>query len=206
MKMSSPPQRKRPYRMTARAQAAAATRERLLAAAWRQFAERPYENVRLSEIAAEAAVTVQTLHTSFGSKDQLLTSAYLWWGRQVIEGRDAAPVDRIDEAIRNLFDNYEAHGAAILRMLSQEDRFPAIRQMTDAGRLYHRQWAERTFRSLLRGLRGPARDRRLTTIVIATDLLAWKLLRRDMKLDRHEAERIVAEMVQPPPPVPALGQ
>ena len=32
-------------------------------------------------------------------------------------------------------------------------------------------------------------------LVVATDLLVWKLLRREMKLDRKEAERIVADMV-----------
>jgi AcrR family transcriptional regulator len=186
--------------MTARAEAAAATRERLLIAAWRHFASHPYENVRLSEIAAEAAVTAQTLHAHFGSKDRLLTAAYLRWGQQVIAGREAAPMGRVPEAINNLFDNYEAHGTAVLRMLSQEERVPAIRQMTDAGRAYHREWAARTFAQLLRGLRGHTRERRLTAIVVATDLLVWKLLRRDMQLDRHDAERIVVEMVQSTPP------
>jgi len=188
--------------MTARADAAAATRERLLTAAWRHFATHPYENVRLSEIAAEAAVTVQTLHTHFGSKDQLLTAAYLWWGQQVIAGRDAAPVGRVPEAINNLFDHYEAHGTAVLRMLSQEERIPAVRQMTDAGRIYHREWAARTFGPLLHGLRGHSRERRLAAILIATDLLVWKLLRRDMQLDRRSAERIVTEMVQSSSPAP----
>jgi AcrR family transcriptional regulator len=186
--------------MTARAEAAAATRERLLDAAWRHFATHPYEDVRLREIAADAAVTAQTLHTSFGSKDQLLIAAYLRWGQQVIAGRDTAPVGRVPEAIDNLFDTYEAHGTAVLRMLSQEERFPAIRQMTDVGRAYHREWVARTFAPLLRGLRGRARERRLTAIVIATDLLVWKLLRQDMGLPRQAAERIVVEMVRSSPP------
>ncbi len=182
--------------MSARAEAAAATRERILSAAWQHFASRPYDDVRLREIAATASVTVQTLHTSFGSKEQLLTAAHVWWGQRVIAGRDEAPVGRVPEAITNLFDHYEAHGAAVLRMLSQEERIPAIQQMTDAGRTYHRAWAAKTFAPLLRGVRGGARERRLTTIVVATDLLVWKLLRHDMRLKRPEAERIIAEMVQ----------
>jgi hypothetical protein len=122
--------------MAARAEAAAETRVRLLSAAWRHFASRPYE----------------------------------------------------------------AHGDAVLRMLSQEELIPAVRQMTDAGRAYHRAWAEKTFEPLVRGLRGAARERRLSAIVVATDLLVWKLLRRDMGRGRDEAERIVAEMVQSSPP------
>jgi AcrR family transcriptional regulator len=198
--MSSTSQQKRTYRMAARAEAAADTRTRLLSAAWQHFASRPYDDVRLREIAADAAVTAQTLHTAFGSKEQLFTAAYLWWGGPVIAGRDAAPVGRVPEAIVNLFDHYEAHGNAVLRMLSQEERIPAVRQMTDAGRAYHRAWTAKTFAPLLRGLRGAARERRLNTIVAATDLLVWKLLRRDMGLERGEAERIVAEMVQSSPP------
>ncbi len=111
-------------------------------------------------------------------------------------GRDEAPVGRVPEAITNLFDHYEAHGTAVLRMLSQEERIPAIQQMTDAGRAYHRAWAAKTFAPLLRGLRGGARERRLIAIVVATDLLVWKLLRHDMRLERAEAERITAEIVQ----------
>lgn len=193
--MSSSQSQKRPYRMSARAQAAAATRERLLAAAWRHFASYPYEDVRLHEIASEAAVSTQTLHTQFGSKDELLTAAYVWFGRQEITQRDTAPSGDIHLAIEILFDRYEAHGAAILRMLSQEERVPGISQMTDIGRTYHREWAEKTFAPFLRGRRGASRQRRLTAIVIATDLLVWKLLRQDMRLDRDNAEKVVAEMV-----------
>ncbi len=181
--------------MSARAEAAAATRERLLSAAWQHFATQPYEDVRLREIARDAEVSAQTLHASFGSKERLFLAAYLWWGQQVITGRDAAPAGRVPEAIGNLFDHYEAHGAAVLRMLSQEERIPAVQQMTDAGRAYHREWAARTFAPLLRGLRGGARERRLTAIVVATDLLVWKLLRHDMRLERRDAERIMAETV-----------
>jgi AcrR family transcriptional regulator len=194
MSTTTPP--KRPYRMTVRAEAAAATRQRLLAAAWQNFASRPYEDVRLREIAEDASVTVQTLHTSFGSKDQLLTAAYLRWGEQEITRRDTAPVGDVAKAIRMLFDHYEADGGAILRMLSQEERVPAIRQMTDAGRFYHRDWVARTFRPLLAGLRGASRARRLAAIVVASDLLVWKLLRHDMQLERAEAERTVVEMIE----------
>ncbi len=182
--------------MTARAQAAAATGERLLAAAWRHFATRPYEEVRLREIAAEAQVTAQTLHARFGSKEELFIAAYAWFGWQETIRRAEAPVGRVREAIGVLFDSYEAHGQAVLRMLSQEERIPTVHQMTEAGRAYHRQWVQTTFAPLLRGLTGDARERRLAAIVVATDLLVWKLLRLDMQLPRERAERVVAEMVQ----------
>jgi hypothetical protein len=83
-------------------------------------------------------------------------------------------------------------------MLAQEDRIPAIREMTDLGREYHRDWTRRVFAPLLEELpRGPRRERRLNALVVATDVLVWKLLRRDMRLGRAEAERTVASVIVP---------
>ena len=202
MKMSSSSQ-KRPYQMTARAQAAAATGERVLAAAWRHFATRSYEEVLLREVAAEAQVTAQTLHARFGSKVELFTAAYEWFGRNEAADRPAAPTEDVQAAVAQLFERYEQHGQAVLRMLSQEEQIPAIREMTEAGRAYHRAWAQNTFAPLLRGLRGQALERRLTAIVTATDLLVWKILRRDMKLEREQAEHVMVEMIQGSPRVEA---
>ena len=196
MNKSRPSRKERAYRMTARADAAAATGERLLAAAWKHFGNRPYEEVRLREIAADARVTEQTLLARFHSKDELLTEAYRWWAMSEKSRRDAASVGRFPEAVANVFDHYEAHGTAILRMLSQEDRIPAVRYLTDRGRDYHRDWASRVFQPLLAGLRRASRERRLTAVVIATDVLVWKLLRLDMQLSRPQAEETVVEMIE----------
>ena len=133
--------------MSARAEAAAATGERLLAAAWKHFGTQPYEEVRLREISADAGVTEQTLLARFHSKDELLAAAYRWWGASEMERRDAASVDDVPDAVANVFDHYEAHGAAILRMLSQEDRIPAIHDLMERGRAYHRNWAEQSLRA-----------------------------------------------------------
>jgi AcrR family transcriptional regulator len=182
--------------MTARADAAAATGERLLAVAWEHFGSRPYEEVRLQDIAGDAGVSVQTLYLRIGNKDALLSEAYKWWGRQESAARDAAQVGDVPGAVGILFAHYEAHGPAILRMLSQEDRLPAVRYLMDVGRDYHRRWAEGTFKPLLHGLRGRSRERRLIGIIAATDVLVWKLLRVDMGVERTEAERIVGDMIR----------
>jgi AcrR family transcriptional regulator len=194
--MSGAPPQKRKYRMSARADAASETGERLLAAAWSHFATRPYEEVRLREIAADAGVSAQTLHLRCGSKEQLFTAAYMWFGRQEMLRRDEAPVGNLRKAVRVLFDRYEIHGSTVLRLLAQEERIPAIRQMNDAGRAYHRAWVVRTFEPLLHGLRAGPRERRVAALVLATDLFAWKLLRHDMRLERRDAEPVVVEMLQ----------
>lgn len=183
--------------MSARAEASARSDERLLAAAWRHFAEKPYEDVRLREIADEAGLSVQTLHTRFQTKEHLFSAAFLWWGAQEVTQRDTAPVGDLLRAVRVLFDRYEQSGEVVLRLLSQEERIPAVRSMTDAGRAYHAEWAKRTFAPLLHGCRGARRRHRLAAITAATDLLVWKLLRRDMRLERKQAEAAMIEMIQP---------
>lgn len=181
--------------MVARAEAAAATRDRLLATAWRHFSDRHFEAVRLTDVAAKAGVSVQTLHAHFGTKDALFVAAWGW--RMTPEGarRDNAPVGDIRAAVRVLYDSYDQDGDAVLRLLAQEERIPAVREMADAGRRWHRGWVERTFGPLLDGVTGVEREHRLVALVVATDLLVWKLLRREMALGRETAEQIVTEMV-----------
>jgi AcrR family transcriptional regulator len=181
--------------MVARAEAAAATRERILGAAWRRFSEDVYEHVRLADIASDAGVSAQTVYSAFGTKDQLFVAAWVWAIGPEGARRDRAPVGDVREAVRLLYDSYELQGDAALRLLAEEDRIAAIREMTDAGRAWHRAWVERTFAPLLAGSRGGAGERRLVALIVATDILVWKLLRREMRLDRATAERIVIEMV-----------
>jgi AcrR family transcriptional regulator len=181
--------------MSSRAADTARTRERLLDAAMRHFVSRPFEEVRLREIAEEAKVTAPTLHAHFHSKEELFVSAYMWWGQGQMADRDTAPIGDPPRAVKILFDHYEAHGDGILRVLSQEERIPTIKTMTDAGRVLHRRWVARTFEPSLEGLTGKVHERRLSALVIATDLLVWKLLRREMGKSRKEAEQIVVEMI-----------
>ena len=181
--------------MRARAEAAAATQERLLKSAWQHFSERPFERVRLADVAADAGVTVQTLHLRFGTKDELFVAAWAWAIGPEGTRRETAPVGDLKTAVRVLYDSYEAQGDAVFRMLAAEERIPAIHRMAEAGRAWHRAWVERTFAPMLAGLRGGSRERRLIALIVATDAQVWKLLRREMALDRTAAERIVIEMI-----------
>jgi AcrR family transcriptional regulator len=183
--------------MVARAQAVAASGERMLSSAWKRFCEEPYDEVRLADIAADAGVTVQTLHSRFGTKEELFVAAWRWFVRPQGTRRDRVAVGDFGAGIHALYDDYDQDGDAVLRLIAQEERIPAVREMIDSGRAYHREWVARVFAPLLDGLGPAARKRRHVELIVATDLLVWKLLRRDMKLGRMEAERIVTEMVIP---------
>lgn len=181
--------------MTARAELVAANGERMLAAAWRRFSTSPYDEVRLADVARDAGATIQTLHARFGRKDRLFVAAWQWKMRPEGARRDLAAVGDVSAAVRLLYDSYERDGDAVIRLLAEEDRFPAVREMADSGRAWHRGWVERTFAPFYAGLRGTERERRIAALVVATDLQVWKLLRRDMKLGRNASEQIVVDMI-----------
>jgi AcrR family transcriptional regulator len=196
MKSSEAPA-KRPYRMRARAEAAAATRERILDAAVAVFWRRPVDDIPLEEVARLAGVSTQTVIRHFGGKQGLLAAAAGRETERVRRQRGQAPVGDLRGAVRNLLDHYEELGTPVLRLLAQEDRSPALRALADHGRTYHAAWCERVFAPALAGLHGPERDRRLAQLVAITDVLTWKLLRHDRHLSRRQTELALIELLQP---------
>jgi AcrR family transcriptional regulator len=181
--------------MSVRAQRSEETAERIRSAALEQFLLRPYDDVTLSELAEMAQVTVPTLIAHFGRKEDQFVAACKDWGYRMIESREEAPVGDHVGAVRNLLDHYEAEGDAVLHLLAEEDRFPAVRAMTDEGRKYHRQWVERVFEPSLKQLRGAHKEQLTVQLIVATDLLVWKLMRLDMKLSRRQTEAAIVQTI-----------
>jgi AcrR family transcriptional regulator len=182
--------------MVARAEAAAATGERILDAAVDAFWESPGE-VSLEEVARRAGVSVQTVIRRFGGRDGLTAAAVEREGRRVIEQREQAPAGDAPGAVRVLVDHYEEMGDRVLRMLGEEARIPELRQIADGGRRAHRQSCERVFAAALQGLEGVERERRLAQLVAICDVYTWKLLRRDAGLSRRQTELAMVELLNP---------
>jgi hypothetical protein len=59
---------------------------------------------------------------------------------------------------------------------------------------YHQAWLERIFSDLLPKT-PTARRQAIYALHVATDVYAWKLLRRDLQLSRADTERIMRELV-----------
>jgi AcrR family transcriptional regulator len=161
------------------------------------FWQRPSEDVPLEEVAGRAGVSVQTVIRRFGGKDGLLAAAAEREAERVRQQRDQAPVGDLPGTVRNLVDHYEELGTAVLRLLAQEDRSPVLRALADQGRAYHAGWCERVFVPALEGLGGARRARRLAQLVAVTDVLTWKLLRRDRRLSRRQTELALIELLEP---------
>jgi AcrR family transcriptional regulator len=188
---------RRSYRMMARAQSAAATGERILDTAIELFWERPSENVSLDEVARRAGVTVQTVIRRFGGKDGLFAAAAEREADKVRRQRDEAPVGDAAGAVRVLIDHYEVMGDRVLRLLAEEERVPRLREITDRGRAYHRDWCARVFARALEGREGVERRRRLAQLVAVCDVYTWKHLRRDAGLSRRQTELALVELLEP---------
>ncbi len=198
----------RPYRMQVRAQASEETGQRILATAQQLFGELLYDQVSLQAVADRAGVTVQTVLRRFTSKEQLFAAVTQWTSQQIRLARDQAPVGEVTGAVRNLIDTYERWGDQVLHRLTQEQRTPAlrevteagrryhhIREVTEAGRRYHQAWVEHVFGPLLADGPAPERHQQLAQLVAVTDLYVWKVLRRDLRRSREETERAIRDLV-----------
>ena len=181
--------------MSARAETVERTRRQILDAAIGLFRERPFDLVSLAEVAQASQLSLATVVRQFSTKDQLFAAAVME-ARQVLEGEGMRiPPNDPAAAVHSIVANYERFGDNIVRLLAQEDRVPAIREVTDHGREFHRSWTERAFAGTLSRLDGRARRVRFAQLVAATDVLFWKVLRRDLELSRREVESAMTEVV-----------
>jgi AcrR family transcriptional regulator len=183
--------------MTARAEAAAATAERILDAAIEVFWERPTDRISLEDVAHRAGTTVQTVIRRFGGKDGLFAAAASREEQNVRSHRDQVVAGDTVEAVRVLVEHYEQLGDRVLKLLAEEDRVSGLRDTAERGRVYHREWCARVFEPSLARVPGAERRRRLAQFVAICDVFTWKLLRRDAGLSRRQTELAVLEMLLP---------
>jgi AcrR family transcriptional regulator len=176
----------RPYSMELRAAAAEATRERILAAAADSFLERWYDDVTLAEVAKRAGVSGQTVINHFGGKEQLAAAAHARLSERIQSRRYTPDPGDVPGLMEALADDYEITGDAVIRLLALEERVPSLQPLLARGREGHRRWLKEMF-----GAPGLVPE-----LVVATDVYAWKLLRRDQGLGRDETLAAMLRIVQ----------
>jgi AcrR family transcriptional regulator len=169
----------RRYESTVRADAAQATRDRIVRAAVDLAYERGDLEMTLEQIAARADTTVRTVMRQFGSRDAVIEAGTELASAEVAAERHDPGGDR-ERSIRLLVEHYEKRGAFVLRLLASE--LPSAQRVTATGRLMHRAWVEEVFATDLPA-DPAARDETVDLLVVATDVYAWKLLRLDRGLD-----------------------
>lgn len=172
--------------MRARAEATGQTRIRIVRAAVGLCQDTMSLDFGLAEVAERAGVSVQTLLRHFGNREGLLQAAQGFAEAEVMEER-RAPVGDPAAAARVIAGHYERLGDWSLAMLAREGRDERARQVTDRGRLLHRDWVKTVFAPQLAHAAGDA-GALTDLLVVATDVYTWKLLRRDRKLTRAQVE------------------
>jgi len=185
---------KRSYTMTTRARSAEETRQRILQAAFDLQSTRLTSEIGLDAVADEAGVSVQTVLRHFGSRAGLFEAALVFANAQVAAER-RAPVGDVGAAVRVLVDHYERRGDLALMMLAQESTYEHVGRMSEAGKTMHRQWVREVFGPQLAGRSPAAREEAVDLLVVATDVYAWKLLRRDRGLSRSQTEHRIHTLV-----------
>ena len=185
--------RPRPYVMRARAEAAAATQSRILATARDLLFRHAFDAITVARVADDARTTVRTVLRLFGSKEELLAQALHTLGEL-----GHAPIVPGDCAslVHGMYDFYEKVGDAVIRWLADEPRLPAMRKHLEIGRRHLRAWTGAAFAAELARREGPHRRRLHDALIVACDVYAWKLLRRDLGLSRPAAEATTVHLIR----------
>jgi AcrR family transcriptional regulator len=186
---------KRRYVMTARAAKTEETRARIRMSAIQLYRERAaIEHFTLEEVAQRARVAVRTILRTWRSKEELVYAALDSMAEQRVSLHRTPPGD-VAAAVCAFFDFYESIGDLVMQRLSDERHRPALKPALDQGRENHRQGVKTAFAPHLERLQEKPRAQLLTILVIATDVHVWKLLRRDMELNRAASEAIVVKII-----------
>ncbi len=178
--------------METRGRQAEATRQRILDAA-RELFETKSSGFTLENVADAAGTSVQTVLRAFGSKDELIMAV-------IGSVRDRfRPFERAaspEQAVTRLFDDYEEIGDRVVRMLAVEDQVAGFADLARVGRANHRAWVEKSFEAQLDRSAASEREAVVTALVVAMDVYIWKVLRRDLRLDRLAAEAVMVRLVR----------
>lgn len=186
----------RAYRMRARADAALATRSRIAKAAWQRFAREPFDVVTLADVARDARVSTRTVLNQFGTKEDLFVAAFSDMAARGEASRSHLEPSSDPLAVAQaVCEAYEDRGDALLLLEAQEDRIPAVREMTEFSRERHRALVRRLSQPLLCSLDPGVAERRVAQLIAVTDLHFWHRLRRREGLSAEETRRAIAEAI-----------
>jgi len=179
--------------MATRGRQAEATRQRILDAA-RDLFDAKSSGFTLENVAAAADTSVQTVLRAFGGKEELVVAAV--GSLRSDTSRPVEPVASPERAVWRIFEDYEEIGDRVVRILAEEHHVTGFAEVALLGRAYHRAWVEQSFEARLRPVPAEHRERVLVALIVAMDVYVWKVLRRDLRLDRPAAEAVMVRLVR----------
>src|ERR1051326_6589202 len=187
----------RVYRQERRARQPDATTNRIVGATVELMRPvRRIADITLDDVARASGMTVRTILRRFGSRDGALEAALERLKAEIGHLRRPTLAGDVDAAIASLMDHYEQIGDFNIRALEAEDQLAVAHRGLALARRYHRGWLTAVFAPQLAGLAAVSKERRIVALYAATDIYLWKLLRRDLKLDRRAAEETIGRLVR----------
>lgn len=186
--MKSTPKRK--YEMKSRAESAARTSSDIIRVIGRLWLHLPMQEITLEKVAQEAGVSVRTILRKYGSREGLFEAAMKEDAAGIQSIKDEAETGNIPQAVSVLMKEYELTGMAGIRTLAAEQEFALAGKMLRKGRKMHMQWCARVFAPYLPSSKHRQYRVMLGAYYAATDIYAWKLLRKDLHYTRQETEII----------------
>jgi AcrR family transcriptional regulator len=181
--------------MGIRADAVAATRERIARAALRLMSDHPYEDVTLNDIAAAAGVSHQTVLNHYESKEGAALAAVELVRSETEKSRGSVVPGDPDRAIAVLMEQYERYGDLNVRWAMSAERLGRLAVVLDDARTAHQSWLSQIFAADLPDA-STERRRAVNALHAATDVYTWKLLRRDLRLSRRETTATMTALVR----------
>ena len=182
----------RSYVMKARAEAAAATKARILESCRLLLVTYSFEDMTVDAIAAGANTTTRTVLRIFGSKEELFAQALHSLGDFGIKPTVSKD---LDDLVSGAYEFYEKIGDTVVRWLADEARLPAMHEHLETGRKHLRAWVSKAFAAKLDKLEGTNRKELLDALIVAFDVYTWKLLRRDFRLSGKAAQATTKRMI-----------
>jgi AcrR family transcriptional regulator len=182
------------YTMVARADGMAATRERIVQAALTLALEQAYEDITLAAIAQAAGVSHQTVLNHFESKEKVGAAAAELLSHETTAARAKATEGSVSSAVGVLVAEYERFGDANARWAMSSERLGSLAPLLEEARAGHQAWLQRIFADSLPKT-AAVRSRAIHALHAATDVYTWKLLRRDLRLTRADAQRTMIALV-----------
>jgi AcrR family transcriptional regulator len=178
-----------------RAESTAATREGIIRAARTLlFADRSYDDVTLTEIAAAAGVSHQTVLNHFESKEGVALAVFDELGAEIRAARYRLRPGNVKRMVKALVEEYDRVGEPTVRWLAAALRRERLAVVMESGRVEHQRWLAFMFDDRLP--KNPAARRRaLNALHAATDVYVWHLLRRDLRASRAETEKTMTDLV-----------
>lgn len=181
--------------MGARAESAAATKQRVLDAAVDLLRSRFRSDIRLEDVAERAGVSVQTVLRAYGPRSRLIDRAFEVALAEIAEQLDQAVPGDVEASVSAWFDHYERYGDLVVRNLADEAD-PVVAETVRTGRTRHRRRVLRQFAPQLARVPEGETERLVDSLVCACDVYTWKLLRRDMGRSRKRAEATMCQTVR----------